>query len=215
VSDDAPPAGFWAKVYDALVGQEPSVVLGSLVGAFGLLNLLDSLVIAYGGMQWQIVPDVLEPFFALFREATRAVFSLLEGLIRIHVPSVAQDYLIMGFIVAGMRLRSTIVILSAVSSGDLKKYREEIFGWKLTVRPGSSFGRWLAFFAIRLLFALVLWPVKLFGACSRYLRGNLRDRGRGPKREKIQSKQYLTFFGTVAWALVGLLMFLILGAVGA
>ena len=55
--------GFGAKLFDALFRQEPRMVFASLVGAFGILNLLDSLVVTYGGVAGSLLPDLLEPVF--------------------------------------------------------------------------------------------------------------------------------------------------------
>lgn len=206
----APEPGWAGKLVDALLRQPPGVILGALVGAFGIVNILDSLVAAYAGTAWELIPDSFRPLFDLFRVAARSLVDFLTGLVDVRLPAVWQDYVAMGLIVAGMRLRSTQVIARALRTGDLKEYREDVFGRALVVRRETRPATWIGFFAWRLLFAFILWPMKLFGAASRFATGNLRKRSRGPEKKKVTEEQYLTFFGSVAWAVFLILLFLVI-----
>jgi hypothetical protein len=206
------PVGFWVKFLTALVGQKLLVVLASLFGAFGMLNLLDSLIVVYWGSPWRFL-DTFALWFFLFKTATRFFFEFFSIFLSFSIPTIVQDYLAMGIIVMGMRLRSSRVIRKAIKNEELDEYNEEFMGLDLTVNNESTILRWFAFFFLRLSFAVFFWPFKLFGASKRYIMGNLRNRGRGQKQTEIQSMQYLTFFGTVAWALVILIQLLVIKAV--
>lgn len=204
--------GVGKRLLDALFRQPFPVVAGSLVGAFGMLNLLDSLVLAYQKIPWALIPEWLRSLFVLFREATGYLYGWLTSLFALALSPAWRDYLTMGFIVAGMRSRSTMVIRRAVMTGHIREYREKIFGQQLVVRKGSTARLWLAFFAARLVFAFVLWPMKLFGASYRYMTGEVRRRGYGPREAEVREQQYLVFFGSVIWFVVFLLAILIFNA---
>jgi hypothetical protein len=185
------------------------VIVSSVFGGFGMVNLLDVLSTAYGGAAWALVPEMARPLFLMFRAAIGIVFDAVTGLFGLRMLDAWQQYFAMGGIVAGMRLRSTMVIYRAVRRGWLSKYYEEVLDWSIVVERDSPGRTWALFFAWRLAFAFVLWPIKLFGASCRYALGNVRKRGRGRKRNEVRNSQYLAFFGTVAWALVLILLFLL------
>lgn len=206
--------GVAKKLLDVLIRQPFPVVAGSLVGAFGMLNLFDSLVLAYQKVPWALIPEWLRSILMLFREATGFLYGWLTSFFNFTIPPVWRDYLSMGFIVAGMRSRSTMVIRRAVMNGHIREYREEIFGRHLIVRKRSTARLWLTFFAWRLVFAFGLWPMKIFGASYRYMTGKVRRRGHGPHEAKVREQQYLVFFGSMIWFIVFLLAILIFNAPG-
>jgi hypothetical protein len=72
----------------------------------------------------------------------------------------------MGMIVAGMRLRSTLIILKGIRTGDLEKYNQKAIGFSIIIDRNSSTWKWIAFFSSRLIYAFAIWPAKLLGATS-------------------------------------------------
>ena len=190
--------------------KQPIVLqLSSILGAFGILNLIDSLVIEYLNVSWSL-PEYLHQLVELFRIPIRYLFGFITELVKINIPGVWQDYIAMGLIVAGMRLRSTRIILKGIKTGDLKKYKQNVIGYSIIVDKKSSTWKWIAFFSSRLVYAFAIWPAKLFGATYRYVTGNRRKGGKGKKAKDVGEQQYLTFFGSVIWAIVFFILFFML-----
>lgn len=196
------------KILNVFVKQPLTVTAGAILGAFGLLNWLDSLIEVFQGAPWGLL-DIMRPLFQLFREAARTVVGFLTELISLRLPGIWQDYVAMGLIVAGMRFRSTLVIQRAIQKDNkITEYKEDFFGKTFTVTGSSGFWSWTGFFTWRLVFAFILWPVKLVGASIRYLSGEVRNRGQGPYWDEIREKQYLAFFGSVVWAVLFIVLLL-------
>lgn len=200
-------------ILKALTGQSFPAIAGAILGAFGILNIIDSLIVVLQNKPWGLL-DPIRPLLLLFREATRSVVGFLVELINLRIPGIWQDYVAMGLIVAGMRFRSTLVIRREILANKISEYKEDFLGRPLIVTGTSRSWSWVGFFAWRrLVFAFVLWPVKLFGASKRYLSGDLRNRGQGSDWDNVREQQYLTFFGSVVWAalFLGLLLIVEVG----
>ena len=198
------------KLCKKLCGNNPFAIGAALAGGVGMLNVLDSLIIEHTGVPWTLIPDWLRPFFILIRDLWRPLIDHVVRYFPFKVSDPAKDYMLMGAIVAGMRFRSSMVIWKALKDQTLGSYtqRTVLPGHPLELRHGEHLKFCALFLPIRLSFAFVAWPLKIFGAIWRYRSGEWgEDFDKGSAR-MAREEQYLTFFRAVIWA--GILVFLCL-----
>lgn len=188
--------------------KHPLATVGAILGAFGIVNLIDIAASRVQGEAWSFIPSYLRPLFQIFRDSTRPLIDFLSGIFGLEFKAAYKDYCVMGLITAGMRVRSTLVIRRWVLEGHGRSYKEQDLPFDLIVDNSSSRSTWLLFFAFRALYAFALWPIKLFGASWRYLSGKKRISGTGNGAEQLTAPQYEAFFATVAWALIIILLIL-------
>ncbi len=193
------------RFVESAILQHPIVVLGSMVGAFGMLNVLDSIVVAHLGTPWSMIPAWMYQLLGVFRAVVKPMFDTLAHVLGITISPAWRDYFTMGIIVGSMRFRSTMHIRRAVLTDQLTRYDEPIFGRTITVTKASAIPAWFVFFCSRVSYATAFWPAKLFGAVYRYLTGQMRTGGAGAKKAQAQDQQYLVFFGAIIWFLFILL----------
>lgn len=194
------------KILREVLFQHPLVTVSAIIGAFGLVNLVDIIASRAQGYEWAFISDEFRPLFLVFRETTRPLIDFVSRLAGFELKPAFKDYCIMGLITAGMRLRSTRIVHLWVKAEQERAYEEKDLPFNLIVDSNSSRTDWVLFYASRALFAFALWPLKLFGASWRYLSGKRRTSGVGLGAEELVSPQYNTFFATVAWAILLLLL---------
>lgn len=182
------------KLLQFIFGKNPIVILTAMVGGVGIVNVIDSVITLHLFTQWSLVPDWLRPIFYIIREWWQRIIDPLLAYLPFNISAPGKDYMLMGAIVAGMRLRSSTVIWGDLKTQSIESYTQStiIPGCPITLRQGEILKFTLLFLPVRIIFAFFAWPVKLFGAAWRY--------GRGEKRKGVSDEQYLTFFGSIFWA---------------
>ena len=201
-------------VFDLLIkifGKNPLVISAAAVGGAGILNVLDSLILDRLGVQWVLIPDCVRPLFYIVRDWWYPLLDKVFDFLSITVSPPVKDYILMGFIVLGMRLRSSFVIWGGIKKKSLPFYTQEIvfMSKPLLIKEGDSVKFYALFLPIRLSYAFVAWPIKIFGAAWRYARGEWKKGFHGNKRLEIRREQYFTFFGSVFWAMFFVLLCLV------
>ncbi|MBK8226838.1 MAG: hypothetical protein IPK70_06650 [Flavobacteriales bacterium] len=188
------------------------IITGSMVGGFGIVNMLDSLMLRILKAPWALIPDWFRQLLELFRSLVHPLFDLLLGWFSIELPLVWKDYLAMGVIVMFMRLRSTSVIARAVKAGELTSYEQNFWTGKLLLTKESNTRQRICFYLGRLAYALFFWPMKLFGAIGRYTTRKGKKIGKNAVEKQVIETQYVVFFSSIVWALVILVALLLLKA---
>ncbi len=182
-----------------IVKQPWYIILGSIVGGFGMINLLDSVMVSILKHPWSLIPLWFMDLLLLFRAIFHPIYDFLFGWLHIKIPVVIKDYLTMGIIVMFMRMRSTSVIAKEIKMGTKASYKQKVLNGEIKVTQHSTRFTWFLFYLSRLSYALFLWPEKLFGAMLRFATGK--------KKPGTSQSQYVVFFSSVFWFLI-ILMFL-------
>jgi len=177
-----------------IFGKNPIVILAAMVGGIGIVNVIDSIITVQLSIQWALVPDWLRPIFTIIREWWQWLIDPILACLPFNVSDPMKDYMLMGFIVAGMRLRSSMVIWKDLKDLSIESYTQRtiIPGYPIILRRDEKLKFIVLFLPFRIIFAFFAWPIKLFGAAWRY--------GRGEKREGASDEQYRTFFGSIFWS---------------
>ena len=173
--------------------------------------MVDSLVEFHLNFEWKLIHESVRPLFILVRMIWRPLIDDFASILHISISDPAKDYYMMGAIVCGMRLRSSMVIWHGIKSGHLDYYKQKTIlkTYPIILEKGQSLKFWFLFIPTRLIFAFWLWPVKVFGASFRYITKNTGiEFSQGPAKE-IREEQYLVFFQTLLWAAVLILLALV------
>lgn len=189
------------------IKKHPFILLSSIVGAFGIVNVVDSAYLSIFNVQGAL-PDWFRQLLNLFRAVIHPVYDIISGLLNITLPGILREYFTMGLIVMGMRLRSTNVIYKELKKTNAKKnkYEEKIaFNLNIVVRKNSNLITWAWFYSYRLIYAFLLWPFKLGGAIVRYVTG---------KKKPVVAGQYEIFFMSVIIAVSIIFSLIIFKALG-
>ncbi len=191
------------KAIKFFFGDNPIVLIGAATGGIGIVNVLDSAIATYLGIQWAFVPEELRPLFMLVRDLWQWLIGPLLVYLPFALPEPAKNYLLMGAITAGMRIRSSFVILNALNDGSIDSYTQKtiISSCPLVLRKKQYFKFYLLFLPIRLFYAFFMWPIKILGAALRYRRGEWRAGFDTDNAIDARQKQYTTFFNSIFWAL--------------
>lgn len=194
----------------------PIAFVATVAGGLGIVNVLDSLISALG-ITWVLIPDWLRPLFTLIRMLWHPIADFIALILPFSISDAFKDYMLMGFIVAGMRFRSSNVIWQALkqstkntSKNSLNSYTQKTIFKPIVLLPGQELKYYLVFLPVRLIFAFVAWPIKIFGALFRYVSGEWRKGFEEDALQEIRQEQYLTFFKAVIWAAFWLLICLII-----
>jgi hypothetical protein len=177
----------------------------------GIINVLDSVIMQQLGVSWTLVPDWLRPIFTVVRELWRPLVEWATHYLPFRVSDPLKDYMLMGTIVAGMRLRSSWVVWSALGDGSLSSYTQKTFmkGRPVVLKRGQRMKFSLAFLPTRLGYALLAWPAKLGGAVWRYSRQEWGEEYEMGRAREARRTQYMAFFVTVLWAVSGVFLCLV------
>ncbi len=190
-----------------LFGDNPLVIGGAIIGGFGILNVIDSLI-----GEWGFIFDWLRPIFTLIRDLWRPLIDKVALYLSLRVSDPVKDYMLMGCIVVGMRLRSSMVIWRGLNDQKLTSYPQRTLfrNHPIVLRKGESFKFYGLFLPIRLSWAFIAWPPKVFGAAWRYGRGTWDKGFSGQEARETRQEQYLIFFGAIFWALFFLMISLLI-----
>ncbi|RKS03266.1 MULTISPECIES: hypothetical protein [unclassified Flavobacterium] len=195
-----------------IIKQPSYIILGSIIGAFGMVNVLDSIIFAFLKQPWSLIPVWFRELLLVFRAILHPMFDFLLGWLSIELAGVWKDYLSMGIIVMFMRVRSTSVITEGIKKETLNSYKQKVLHKEIVLTKNSNRFTWFLFYSSRLAYALLLWPEKLFGAMMRFCTGNKKIVAEGSQVKEVVQSQYVVFFSSVFWFLIILVLFAIFKA---
>jgi len=193
-----------------LSDQSFIALVAAAVGAAGFLNVVDAIIFQYLGEVWTRIPDWLRQIFEVIRMVWRPLFDLVGQYFPFNVSGAAKDYFLMGFIVVGMRWRSSWVIWNALNDNVWDEYPQKML-WmnkKINLKKNQKLKYYFAFLPIRLIPTFFFWPIRVIGAALRYVNGQWSIGYEGKARE-VREQQYITFFTTIFLAILFILLCLL------
>lgn len=190
-----------------LSGRNPFVFISSLIGGIGILSWIDALAIDLVSKPWPLLDPIRVPI-ELVQSLMRPIIAFLLTPLPFEIPNSVLDYMWMGLIVAGMRIRSSWSIWRSLQYDEIPFYNQKTcLRYKpIVLRKGEVRKFLLMFLPVRLAYAFVLWPEKFIGAFVRYVWGPWQNNLTDPVEIEAKRKQYLLFFGSVVFA-VALVLF--------
>lgn len=196
-----------------LSGKNPVTFASSFIAGVGILSWLDALAMDILHKPWALLDPIRIPI-ELVQYVARPLVAFILSPIPFTIPNSFLDYIWMGLIVAGMRLRSSWTIWRSLQNDKIMFYNQKTFlrFYPVVLRKGEL-GKFLwLFLPVRLGYAFILWPIKLIGAFTRYAWGPWKENIKDPGEVQAKRDQYLMFFGAIMFAIILMVFCLIVQA---
>ena len=172
----------------------------AIVGAFAVVGMLKGIISLQEDVQFVV---------QAIQSVTRTIWSFVFRPLSFEVPSIIQDYLTMGVVTAGMQMRSSLYMWSAIQKEDWNEviFSLPLFGKILIADQGEPKKFYWAILPLQMLKAFFFWPLRIISSTWLYKKGRWKRNFDGDKWDtkqarRVSKQQYKIFFETLLWAFI-------------